>query len=119
MIYNLAEEFERTRADAYFVRVKDNDSICEIKKFSPKRTNAQNRYLHAIFNLIALEYGYTTEEAKILCKRDAGLVYDKNGEKFLTRTADLDTSQMTAFIETIRNIYTPHSDQKTGLRTSQ
>lgn len=69
-----------------------------------KRTLTQNRYLHKLIALFAIETGYTLEEAKVLLKRQcAFMVYEKNGQKFAKRSRDLDTKGLTEWIEWIKN----------------
>ena len=82
-----------------------------------KRTLTQNRYLHLIISLLAIETGYNLDEAKILLKRECNfMIYEKNGNKFLKRSRDLDTKELTDWIEWIRNyagtngIYLPTPD---------
>lgn len=84
----------------------------------PIRSNRQNRYLHSIIALYAIETGYTLEEMKTVLKRECGfMVYEKNGNKFLRSSAELDTKEMTDFIDWIRNsagmngIYLPSADE--------
>ena len=86
--------------------LQDKKGVWIVKKYHPKRTNLQNRYMHAIFNMIAKETGYTMEEVKQIYKRKF-LSYEKevNGivTKFVKNTRDLDTKEETDFIEKIRN----------------
>ena len=69
-----------------------------------QRTGKQNKYVHVLFNLFGIEYGYRLEEAKILIKRECPFMrYTKSDNVFLKSTADLDTKGMTDFIEWFRN----------------
>jgi len=51
-----------------------------------------------------MQTGYTIEQVKVLMKREFGsfMVVTVNENKFLVSTADLDTVQMTEFIDFIR-----------------
>jgi len=75
----------------------------ELTKTRKKRTVKQNAYLHIVFNLWAINYGDTLLEAKTDLKRDYGMFYTKNGKRYLKSTADLNTKELSTFIEWIRN----------------
>ena len=65
--------------------------------------------MHVLFALFGMEFGYTLEESKTHAKRNCSFMhYDKSGEKFLKRTRDLNTEEITKFIEWFRN----YSSQK-------
>lgn len=104
MKLDLSQPFDLQRAKEYFKKLIESESKIELKKYSPKRSLSQNAYLHVLFQYIALETGYTTEQAKVLMKRRFGsfMVETINGEKFLVSTASLDSSQLTQFIDFIR-----------------
>jgi hypothetical protein len=53
---------------------------------------------------VALELGYSLHEVKTLLKREygEGMFYTKNGQKFLKSTSDLDSLEMTHFIDWLR-----------------
>ena len=94
------------------------ESKVEMKKIIKKRTVTQNSYLHVCIALFAIEFGYTLNEAKTLLKRECEFMrYKKKGVVFLIRTSDLDTKQMTSFIDWIRNhsskqgCYIPKSEE--------
>ena len=68
------------------------------------RSVKQNSYVHVAITLFAIEYGYTLNEAKTLLKRECTFMYyEKNHMMFLKSTADLNSKEMTDFIEFIRN----------------
>ena len=90
----------------------------ELKAIRQVRTIKQNSYLHVLFTLYGIEVGYTIEESKTLVKRSCPFgTYEKNGSKFLIRTRDLNTEEMTKFIEWFRTwssqqgIYLPTSEE--------
>ena len=104
MKLDLSQPYDLQRAKEYFNKLVEDKAKIELKKYSVNRSLSQNAYLHVLFSYIALETGYTIEQAKVLMKRTFGsfLVEVVNGNKFLTSTAKLDSSQMTQFIDWIR-----------------
>jgi hypothetical protein len=94
------------KAVEYIQSSFDNEKteFVEVKRLNRRRSINQNRYLHSLFGLFGVEYGYTIEEAKTLIKRNCPfMVYEKNGTRFLRNTRDLDSKQMTDFIDWFRN----------------
>lgn len=90
----------------------------ELKEIKKKRTISQNAYLHVCITLYAINYGLTLEEAKTDLKRACHfMIYEKNGNKYLKRTRDFDTKQLTDFIDWIRSyagkegLYIPTSEE--------
>lgn len=84
----------------------------------PIRSTRQNRYLHSIIAIYAIETGYTLEEMKKVLKEDCHfMMYEKNGREFPKSSAGLDTKEMTDWISWIRNsagvnrIYLPTADE--------
>ena len=117
MILNLSIEADRKRAEVYFAKLIEDGSKVELKKIPQRRTLSQNSYLHAIITLYAFEWGWSMEEAKTYIKRTLGYKYEKNGEWFLSHTADMNTKELTEFIDRFRNLsasngfYLPSSDE--------
>jgi hypothetical protein len=117
MLLDLSIPDELIRAQEYFDKLMDNGAKIELKKIPEKRTVKQNSYLHALFCLFGGEIGLTTEESKILVKRELGYVYEKNGIKFLSHTSDMDTEELGEFIDKFRNyssqngFYLPSADE--------
>jgi hypothetical protein len=119
MIYNLDLELDRQEAKQKLITFIEDKKIIElsIKRF--KRSNKQNKYIHVLFTLFGLEFGYTIDEAKTLIKRECSfMLYEKNGIKFIKSTAILTTEEMTKFIEWFRNysqitcgLYLPSPDE--------
>lgn len=78
--------------------------IVDITEKKPVRTLSQNKYIHVIFCLYGIQYGYSIEESKTRLKRLCPfMLYTKKGEKYLRQTSKLDTMELTTFIEWIRN----------------
>ena len=73
--------------------------------------------MHVVISLFGIEFGYTIEEAKTLLKRHFNLTYQKNDKVFLQRTRDMNTGELSEFIEQIRNYsasqgnYIPSSEE--------
>lgn len=103
MKFNLSKEIDRNKARARFDFLMDDQSKVELKKIRGKITIKQNAYLHVVFNLWALNYGDTLDEAKTDLKRGYGLTYIKKGKKYLGRTRDMNTKEISTFIDWIRN----------------
>lgn len=109
MKYDLSNREEQVRAFEYFNKLAEKQHKVEIKRLLPARSGNQNSYVHVLFTLYGIEFGYTIEESKTMIKRNCHLmVYEKNGEKFLKSTAALDTKEMTDFIEWFRNFSSQH-----------
>ena len=117
MLLDLSLQSDCLKAETYFAKLVKDQSAIEIKKIQKKRTNQQNRYVHALFSLFGLEWGYTTEEAKTVVKRELGCTYEKNGLYFLSRTSEMNMKELTEFIDRFRNfsashgLYLPSSDE--------
>lgn len=82
----------------YLARKK---SLVEIKEIRPKRTLAQNSYLHLIISYFGLHFGYTLEEAKQLYKEINKDIYfyKKKKRTFMRSSADLNTAEMANSID--------------------
>ena len=104
MIYDLSKSVDLKRAETRFKTLAEKESVIELKVKRKGRTVSQNRYLYALFGIYALEYGYTLSEAKTMVKRECEFMrYVKKDVTFLRSTADMDTLDMTKFIEWFRN----------------
>lgn len=113
MLYDLdnplqAENFKRRCNQLYKKRC-----IVELTERKPRRSDSQNRYLHAALGYFGLQYGYRAEQVKQwyfkeLCNPDIFVreITDKvTGEKrmSLRSSAELTTEEMTTAIERFRN----------------
>ena len=56
-----------------------------------------------IFTLFGLEQGYSVDEAKVIVKRELKYTYINNGVTFLKKTSEMNTKQLTEFIDKFRN----------------
>lgn len=103
MKYDLSKEQDRISAQVRLNKLKADGSMIELKKLNPKRTIQQNSYIHVIFALFGIEFGYTLDEAKTLLKRECNfMTYEKSGTKFLRHTSQMQTDELTKFIDWIR-----------------
>ena len=117
MLLDLSLQSDCLRAETYMAKLVKDQSAIELKKIHKRRTNSQNRYLHALFALFGGEFGYTVDEAKILVKRQLGYTYVKNEHTFLEHTSEMDVKQLTEFIDRFRTFsahqgcYLPSADE--------
>ena len=80
------------------------EGVVELKKIHPKRSINQNSYLHVCISIFAIEKGYTQKEMKKLLKEQCSFMqYEKNGHIFLKDSSDLNSKELTDWIEWIRN----------------
>jgi hypothetical protein len=105
MIYDLSNHIDLKKYEARFQYLKSKGKKVELKEVRKKRTLSQNNYLHLLLSYFGMETGYTLHESKVLFKKLSPeiFVYEKNGEKFLKSSADVDTKEMTIAIERFRN----------------
>jgi len=117
MRYKFPEQY--TASIEYINKYKEKNITIEVTAKHPKRSLKQNNYLYLLLGFFGLEFGYTIEEAKQLYKRLNKDIYfyEKNGEKFIKSTADLDTKDMTLSIDIFRTysagigLYLPQPDE--------
>lgn len=103
MKLNLSNTIDLNKFEIRSAALIEKGAKVELREIRPTRSLSQNNYLHVVITLYAMAYGCTLNEAKTDLKREHGLFYSKNGNKYLISSADLDTKQMTTFIEWIRN----------------
>ena len=104
MKLNLSIDIDRQRFQEYSKKVLDRCCLVELREVRKQRTYSQNRYLHLILSVFALEMGETLEYVKQdvfkkivnpdIFKQE---YYNKKGEYRIhwKSTMDLDTSEMT------------------------
>lgn len=103
MKLDLNKPFDLNKFKAYYNKLILKRCKVELKELRDTRTVKQNSYLHVIISLYAIEFGYTLAESKTYLKRECKqLTYTKNNFKFLQSTADLNSKEMTDFIDWIR-----------------
>ncbi len=131
MIYKTENTHHRQRAITRFNKLIENGSTIELTEKKPKRSIAQNRYLHLLFAWFAYETGYTPEEVKqYIFKKlvNVSIFYDGEvGELVPVQrwrsTADLDKKELTTAIDNFRNyssseagIYLPEPNDLAALQ---
>lgn len=109
MRYNLSEVNQLEKAIQRLKVISGyKNPVADIKAVHKKRTLKQNAYLHVLFSLYGLNFGYTVEEAKAVVKVALGYTYEKNGFVFLVQTRKMNSRELTDFIERFRNYSSYH-----------
>lgn len=104
MKFNLSNNIDKNQAIKRFEYLTEKEVNIELKEVRKVRTLSQNKYLHVCITMFAIEYGYTIEEGKTHLKRNCHFMrYEKEGETFLKRTRDMNTKELTEFIEWLRD----------------
>jgi hypothetical protein len=123
MKYKLTEQLEIHDARTYLELLINEGANIEIKKIIAKRTLKQNAYFHVVISIFAISSGYTIEESKQILKEMYGNIepsmrYRKGPNEFLKSTTQMNTKELTDFIDWIRNyaakkagIYIPTSEE--------
>ena len=118
MIYNLSNELDQKKSCTVLKKYIQDGARIEIKLIRQKRTIKQNAYLHVIFDLYAVHFGYTSAEAKTLLKRMCPfMTYEKKERKFLKETSTLTDLDCGIFIDWIlkhsaeEGCYIPSSEE--------
>ena len=96
------------KAQVYLDKLISDQSKAELIKINKKRSNSQNRYVHALFTIFGGAFGFNPDEAKTIVKRDLKYTYVNQGEIFLMQTRSMDTKELTEFIDKFRN-YSAHN----------
>lgn len=106
MKLDLSIGYDLGRFKAYSDKLIKKGAKTELKEIRAKRSINQNAYFHLCISFFCNEAGYSLIEGKTILKRTFGkfMVYENKGNKFLTSSANIDTEQMTEFIDWIRNI---------------
>ena len=103
MKLNLSKPDEANKAVVRFAKLLKDGSKIELREIKPPRTIKQNNYIHCLFTLWGVEYGYTLDEAKWVVKIELGYTYIKNGITFMERTSEMNTDEIRTFIDKFRN----------------
>jgi len=104
MKYDLSKEIDKKAAVTRFEYLCKIGAVVDLTKERKKRTIQQNKYLHVLFDLWGIEYGYTSEESKMVIKGQYPYGhYEKNGINFPVSTSKFSTEEMTQFIDWFRN----------------
>lgn len=102
MRYVLKGEIGRKKARERLEQLIEKGATVDLIEKRRPRTSPQNRWYWVLIQLLGIEMGYTRDEMHIVCKRELGLVYEVNGQKFLASTAKLDIAKMSEYIERLR-----------------
>ena len=118
MKYNLENDSDKSKFETRAANLLEGENYVELRKISPTRTNQQNRFLHVLISLFAIEIGLTLMEAKTDLKRACEFMrYTKNDKLYLKQTSKMDTKELSEFITWIRNyagmqgLYLPTSEE--------
>lgn len=112
MIYDLKSPYDAAKFKEKVNNLFLEKAVVEVIKKNPKRSLAQNAYLHVLLGYFASEFGYTLDEVKydIFKKRCNKDLFEhermnKRGvmTKYIRSSSELDTAQMTTAIERFRN----------------
>jgi hypothetical protein len=128
MLYDFRHKSEQLKAHEYLLKLIEKEQPAEIKRVAPKRSNPQNRYLHVLINLFAIEYGERKEYIKLnfLKKSFCPEIFETthtnkktgNVRRDWRSTASLDSKEMTRVIDKFRtlsqiecDIYLPSAEE--------
>lgn len=118
MKYDLSNSLELRKYETRSDELKKAGSKVDFTKTGENRTVKINKYLHVCINLYAIEFGYTSNEAKTDLKRYCPfMIYEKNGKKYLVETSKQTNEECSKFVEWIRNyasnqgLYIPDADE--------
>lgn len=113
MVYDLNTNLDRERFKRRVNTLYEKRSVVECTEYKPRRTDAQNKYLHCLLGEFAMQTGNTIEYVKReyfkrLCNPElfVRVEYDKLAKRDveqLRSSRDLDTVDMTIAIERFRN----------------
>lgn len=70
--------YQRHRLSQFFSHNENKTVQLTVRESGKPRTPAGNRYLWAIYTIIADWTGYTTEEVDILCKEEVHAIFKEN-----------------------------------------
>lgn len=101
MKYRMSDPIENKAARNRLYYLASKRRVVEIKEVRPKRTLAQNSYLHLLLGAFGLNFGYTLEEAKLIYKQVNKQLYyyRKKKRTFIRSSADLNKEQMAISID--------------------
>lgn len=113
MVYDLNTDLDRERFKRRVNALYAKRSVVECTEYKPRRTSAQNRYLHVILGEFSMQTGNTMEYVKReyfkrLCNPElfVYIIHDdlvKRDIERLRSSRDIDTRDMTTAIERFRN----------------
>ncbi len=106
MKYNLQSPTECLEAKKQLLFLIEQKKQVEIKIIRPRRSLAQNNYLHLLLGAFGQHFGYTMPESKLIYKSISSdvYVYEKNSYRFWKSSAELDSADMTKTIDKFREL---------------
>lgn len=129
--YKITDPIDYLAAIDFINQAKEQGVDIELKRYSPKRSNPQNKYYHFICSYFAHKYGCTNYEAENVYMKQiaARKVFeaectDKQGKtiRYFRSSSDLDKSEMSyaisnflAFAES-NNIPIPYENDERSVR---
>lgn len=104
MLLDLSLEFDRDLFEKRSKHILDKRLKIEMTVKRELKSLSQLKYLYVCLNMYAVYVGETLERVKVDLKLECPFMHeDYRGYVYLISSAELDTKQMTNFIEWIRN----------------
>ena len=101
MIYDSTNKLELAQFKKRAEYLINKGRYIELIEKKERKSMSQLRYIHVIFNIIAMEYGLTSEESKYIIKDRLGESYEKKGITFQKSLADYSKEDLMVFIDKI------------------
>ena len=103
MRYDAQKTYDIEKSKEYLNKLI-KDKVCyELKKIVKKRSTIQNAYLHVLISIWGNHHGLLLEEAKKVIKEEIGYTYEKKGRTFLMLTRNMNSKELTVFIDKFRD----------------
>lgn len=101
MKYDLSKPEQAKEAQEYLDKALSKSRRVEIKLIAPRRSLAQNAYLHLLLGAFGSHFGYTIEEAKTIYKEISKDIYfyGKKGRTFMRSSADLTKEELAVTVD--------------------
>jgi len=107
LLYKAGDEKSHKDLGRKLQELKEGEYVVTIKKNRAIRSLSQNKYYHAILNIIGIETGHTHEELHEALKMKFNsemIFFPKSGSQVVAKsTSDLDSGQFTAYINRVKN----------------
>ena len=104
MLYDFKKDFDIEMYNKRSKELIEKKAIVDLRAKRKKATLSQNSYLHVCINMYAIFVGETLNRTKTDLKRDCSfMVEEYKGKKYLISSSDLNTKELTNWIEWIRN----------------
>ena len=104
MIYDTSKELEVNKLLSRLDALLSKKCVIELTEKKKTRTLSQNSYLHVCITLFAIDFGCSIFSSKVFLKEQCGfMMVLHKGKRHYRSTTQLDTLEMTKFIDWIRN----------------